>query len=401
MIPPWFPFSSQFLRCVMRTAMWVKSFFSGLGLCHPRRRVSVWQKAGRQSQELQALEPRTMMSGVSINADPYSYLPSDAACLPYGDPAVSPPLYGPPARFGSTPQFVPQEDLFDEGAGAVWGGLMEPSAGGGNSYLSPGDSSLMLIGDPDDNFDEPWSDIGGMGAGGAICGAATGGYGGGGDATGGNDTGGSGYGGGTSGNRQSVEIDIEIPDRHILEGPYTESRLDRTTLIIQHLSPLLKTFPSVARLRMQGRATPGQDFRIMQGPTNLFINKLAEDDYYCDVVLLPGTSDTRLQMISQPDIDYENQETIFFTLIPHPNGTTKPEQRDPIPVTIEDATADLVISTIGNRGYPLTTPYEDQIGCTSASTMTLTMAQKFRTTNGISSRVSTSMRWRMTGSRCL
>ena len=345
----------------MRTTNWVKSFLSGLGLFGPRRRTSVWQKTSRQTQELQALEARTLMSAISVDADPHSYLPPDAALLPYGDPTVSPPLFGPPVHLPGSGSFVPNEDLYDEGAGAVWGGLMDLSPSGRDSLSQPPYVLSPLGGGLDDGDDDPGNDIGGNTfEGNGFCGVSTGGYGGG-DATGGGSTGG-GYGGGSSGNETPVTVDLDVLKKEILEGPYTSSQKDRTKLIVHSLSPLWKSKPTVARLHIRGHATPDADYRMMDGPNSLFPNKIDDDEYYYDVVIMPGTTKTELEMITQLDTQWEYREDLSLKLIEHPNGSTKPVARDYKVVSIIDATADLEISTIGNNSRMLPPWIEDTVG---------------------------------------
>ena len=281
------------------------------------------------------------MSAVGLDSQLAGGWQSDALALQYGDPSVQPPLYGPPVRSSGSAGAAVNRDAYDQLAGSVWGGLMDP-LGGPSS-------------DPDDPTSDPGSDVGGDGNG--FCGVPPGGDGGG--------MGGGGFGGGTTGgNQDPVEVEIRQLGEKILEGPYTVSKRDRTTLILERSSVLNTNRPVTARLRLAGDADPTKDFRLMQDGAVLFVfpDEKNPDYHYCDVVIPPSAPETRIEMISELDRDYENDELIVFKLIAHPLGGSTPGSREKVSVLIDDATADLKIGTIANNGELLPTFYEDAVG---------------------------------------
>ncbi|MFM7057029.1 MAG: hypothetical protein ACKO2P_08930 [Planctomycetota bacterium] len=188
----------------MSKTFWVKSFLSGLGLLSPKRRSSVWQKQARQTQELQTLESRLLMSAVSLTADPADTDAQTLQILPTGSAVSSSP-------------FVPSEDLYDEGAGAVWGGLMEPLGDIRPLGFSPAPlgSGMAGVGESEE---DPGADVDGNTLwGNGFCGVINNG----GDT--GGDTGGSSVGGGTvgggDGSLPQEELELLAVDVRRWRGP--------------------------------------------------------------------------------------------------------------------------------------------------------------------------------------
>lgn len=316
----------------MLKSSWVKSFFSGLGFFGPKRRSSVWQKQPSQTQELQTLESRLLMSSVSLSADP-------------GGARTSP--------------FVPTEDLYDEGAGAVWGGLMDPLGGQRSPTLFPPFSTGGNFGpgDPDGKPEgDPGVDVGGgYGGGFGVCGTGTDG----GGSTGGSSVGGGSVGGGP-GNLPEEELELFCIDADALEGPYRVSKLDEAEWYIRRVgfSPQRTV---TAQLKLSGTATHQTDYRLStEGrPINPWRNG---DSLYASVTIPAGVKTVPIVLTTLMDGDWEEPERMVMELVKSADGSSRPGNLWHSEVEIKDATADLRMESMHAKGSLLQSPAEDRPG---------------------------------------
>jgi hypothetical protein len=329
----------------MSKTFWVKSFLSGLGLLSPKRRSSVWQKQARQTQELQTLESRLLMSAVSLTADPADVRLQGLQTLPTGSATPASP-------------FVPAEDLYDEGAGAVWGGLMDPLGGLPSRPLGAPLPSGGISGLGESEGD-PGGDVDGSSiVGNGFCGVVDDGGTGGGD-TGGSSVGGGTVGGGTGGLPQE-ELELTAIDVEALEGPYSVSKLDEAAVVIRRVG-LAPNRPVNARLRLTGTAVYLADYRLSHGDKPLNLSREG-DVQYATFVLPAGVSTAVIRLNTLMDIDWEKPEKVNLELVASLDGSSKPGGLVKAEITITDATADLQMSSMHSKGALLQSPAEDRLG---------------------------------------
>jgi hypothetical protein len=318
----------------MSKTFWVKSFLSGLGFFGPRRRSSVWQKQASQSQELQTLESRLVMSSVSLSADP-------------GGARTSP--------------FVPAEDLYDEGAGAVWGGLMDPLGGQRSPTLFPPVSTGGNFGpgDPDGKPEgDPGADVGGgYGGGVGVCGTGTDG----GGSTGGSSVGGGSVGGGSgSGNLPQEELELICTDADALEGPYRISKLDEAEVMIRRVGFSPQRTVN-ALLKLTGTASHQSDYRLSSNgrPINPWRDG---NSLYASVTIPAGTDKVSVVLSTLMDGDWEQPENVELELLKSADGSSRPGNLSKSEISIKDATADLQMASMHSKGELLQSPLEDRPG---------------------------------------
>lgn len=329
----------------MSKTSWVKSFLSGLGLLSPKRRTSVWQKQARQTQELQTLESRLLMSAVSLTADPADVRLQSPQTLPTGSSTPASP-------------FIPAEDLYDEGAGAVWGGLMDPLGGLPSRPLGAPLPSGGISGPGESEGDPGVDGDGSSFEGNGFCGVVDDGGTGGGD-TGGSSVGGGTVGGGTGGLPQE-ELELTAIDVEALEGPYSVSKLDEAAVVIRRVG-LAPNRPVNARLRLTGTAVYLADYRLSHGDQPLNLSREG-DVQYASFVLPAGVSTAVIRLNTLMDIDWEKPEKVNLELVASLDGSSKPGGLVKAEITITDATADLQMSSMHSKGALLQSPAEDRLG---------------------------------------
>ncbi|MEY3176110.1 MAG: Extracellular phospholipase precursor, partial [Planctomycetota bacterium] len=343
----------------MTKRFWVKSFLSGLGLFGPKRRSSVWQKQARQTHELQTLESRLLMSSVSLSADPAGARRQTSDPAPFG---TTTSIRGPLSiqrGAAASAQFTPAEDLYDEGAGAVWGGLMDPLGGNRSSLIPPASTTGGF--NPNGPESDPGEDFGGgSGDGFVVCGSGIDGSVTGGGDIGGGSTGGSSVGGGTIGNLPQEELELLPFDVEALEGPYSLAKLDSAEVIIRRvgLSPQRSVS---ARFRISGTAVHQTDYRLSHDERP--INPSREGhDLYATVTLLAGVEQAIIRLTTMMDADWEHRERVHLELVPAIDGSSRPSVKAKAEIIIDDATADLQITSMHSGGNFIQSPTEDLPG---------------------------------------
>ncbi|MFM7057030.1 MAG: hypothetical protein ACKO2P_08935, partial [Planctomycetota bacterium] len=116
-----------------------------------------------------------------------------------------------------------------------------------------------------------------------------------------------------------------------------------------------------ARLKITGTAVYPADYRLSHGDNPLQLSREG-DAFYTTFQLPAGVSTAVIRLHTLMDIDWEQPETVKLELVPSLDGSAKPGGKTKADITIEDATADLQISSIHSKGGFLQSPAEDRIG---------------------------------------
>jgi hypothetical protein len=333
-------------------------------------RKSVWSRCSTAAKEAQGLEARCLLSGdplseqsalttvdmnslssmfdaglIQINAirmhDFSSLSPAPAGQIVYG------PIF--PAT-ASLPG--PTEDLYDEGAGAVWGSLADEGARGtdtSNGSLRFGEADGTGAMGMNDMLPQP--DMGDYGAIGVNDGPIPdmGDYGAmvdglpnpdtgdfpndnGIDATGvadwgfddlggvlGYDDGGFDVNGADTGaadGAADTQINIQVPDAEAWEGPYRVSKLDEAKFVL-NVTGGTQGSPFNVTVSFTGTATPGIDYRVIdrQGQPVKFITAIQGGVTTANINGGVGSGDPWFKIIAMMDGDYELQETVIVTIV--------------------------------------------------------------------------------------
>lgn len=333
----------------MTMIKWVAALLSGFGLSASKRRSSVWSGGASGTLEIQVLESRQVMSAANATSALNELTTAGEANSSPTSSASGGVTFASGATAIPRVAVTQTEDLFDEGAGAVWGGLTENLPGGANWLLTlprgnPGTTGPGL------------ADFPPAGWGGTLCG----------DMTTGGITGitGGGVTGGGSGNGSLSKVEILAIDNEALEGPYEISRRDEAIFRLRRIGgDLLRSLP--VRVELWGDATPGRDYRI----TDMNREMIPPDPYSpgtpsVTITIPYGKDIVDFKMLTCMDGEFEDNEAVLPTVVRVAGGQYEPGVVTVARATIYDKTADIDIASAENREKLLSDTAEDDPGAT-------------------------------------